>query len=97
MYCSNSDDPEHCTNPDNWIREGLPIIDGKFKYFILGLEDLFYQGGVDIIFGAHEHSYERMLPVYKSKVCEVRLGFIASLILQSQRGRKRENSLQLLG
>ena len=68
MYCSNSDDDEHCTNPDNWIRAGLPITDGKFKYFILGLEELFYRHSVDIVFAAHEHSYERFYPVYNLKV-----------------------------
>ncbi|VDN98708.1 unnamed protein product [Rodentolepis nana] len=67
MYCSNDDD-EHCQNPDNRIREGIKIADGKSKYFVLGLEDLFYREGVDIVFGAHEHSYERCYPVYKQKV-----------------------------
>lgn len=68
MYCSNSNDPQHCTNPDNWVREGLPVIDDKFKYSIFGLEELFYREGVDIVFAAHEHSYERFTPVYKQKV-----------------------------
>ncbi|CDS35747.1 iron:zinc purple acid phosphatase protein [Echinococcus multilocularis] len=69
MYCSNSDDPQHCTNPDNWIRTGIPFTDGKSKYYLLGLEELFYREGVDIVFAAHEHSYERCYPVYKLKLC----------------------------
>lgn len=68
MYCSNSDDGEHCTNPDNWIRTGIPFTDGKTKYYLLGLEELFYREGVDIVFAAHEHSYERCYPAYKLKV-----------------------------
>ncbi|VDL19869.1 unnamed protein product [Hymenolepis diminuta] len=71
MYCSN-DDTEHCRNPNNRIREGIKITDGKSKYFILGLEDLFYRESVDIVFGAHEHSYERCFPVYKQKKCPTR-------------------------
>ncbi|EUB58999.1 Iron/zinc purple acid phosphatase-like protein [Echinococcus granulosus] len=69
MYCSNSDDPQHCTNPDNWIRTGIPFTDGISKYYLLGLEELFYREGVDIVFAAHEHSYERCYPVYKLKLC----------------------------
>lgn len=32
------------------------------------LEDLFYAQGVDLILQAHEHSYERMWPVYHDVV-----------------------------
>jgi len=50
MYCSNMDDDE-CTTPDNPVRN-------------TGLEDVFMKYGVDIIIEAHEHSYERLYPVY---------------------------------
>ena len=33
------------------------------------MEDLFYKHGVDLQFYAHEHSYERLWPVYRWKVC----------------------------
>ena len=33
-------------------------------------EDLFYSQGVDIIFEAHEHSYERSWPVFNGEVHE---------------------------
>ncbi|CAH1792329.1 unnamed protein product [Owenia fusiformis] len=63
MYCSNSDDPPLCTNVENPVRIGIPYI----KAF--GLEDLFYKYGVDLQFYAHEHSYERLYPVYNRTVC----------------------------
>ncbi|OWF35193.1 acid phosphatase type 7-like [Mizuhopecten yessoensis] len=55
MYCSNGD-ADDCT--------------GRiFGYLVKnGLEDLFYAQGVDLILQAHEHSYERLWPVYKNKV-----------------------------
>ncbi|KAK7103367.1 hypothetical protein V1264_018281 [Littorina saxatilis] len=62
MYCSNVDGGELCTNPKNPIRNGTAV-------FWPNLEDLFYKYGVDIEFYAHEHSYERLWPLYKSKVC----------------------------
>lgn len=63
MYCSNSNDKEHCNNPLNMIRVGLP---GSGTY---NTEDLLYKYAVDLHFQAHEHSYERMWPVYNKTVC----------------------------
>ncbi|XP_035679023.1 acid phosphatase type 7-like isoform X1 [Branchiostoma floridae] len=51
MYCSNVDGDD-CTTAKSRVRAGL--------------EDLFYQQGVDLIIEAHEHSYERLWPVYNS-------------------------------
>lgn len=62
MYCSSVDDGELCTNPSNPIRNGT-------KVFWPNLEDLFYKYGVDVQYYAHEHSYERLWPLYKGKVC----------------------------
>ena len=45
------------------IRVGVNVTTRAFS-----LEDLFYKYGVDLQFYAHEHSYERMWPVYKEKV-----------------------------
>ncbi|XP_033755018.1 acid phosphatase type 7-like [Pecten maximus] len=55
MYCSNHD-VDDCT--------------GRiFGHLVKnGLEDLFYAQGVDLILQAHEHSYERLWPVYKNRV-----------------------------
>ncbi|XP_025105801.1 acid phosphatase type 7-like [Pomacea canaliculata] len=61
MYCSN-DDSKLRSNPSNPIRNGTAA-------FWPNLEDLFYKYGVDLEFYAHKHSYERLFPMYKSKVC----------------------------
>lgn len=61
MYCSNDNDND-CTHSETLIRVGLP-----FTHFF-GLEELFYKYGVDVEFWAHEHSYERLWPIYDYKV-----------------------------
>lgn len=60
MYCTNfnSDD---CAKLDSTTRTGLP--GGQYA-----LEELFYKYGVDVEIWAHEHSYERMWPVYNCTV-----------------------------
>ncbi|CAG9864506.1 unnamed protein product [Phyllotreta striolata] len=57
MYCSNTD-KDDCTHHETITRVGLP-----FLHFF-GLEDLLYNYGVDLAIWAHEHSYERLWPVY---------------------------------
>ncbi|KAK2561015.1 Acid phosphatase type 7 [Acropora cervicornis] len=61
MYCSNAVG-DSCENHENAIRTGL----SSEKLF--PLEELFYKHGVDVEFWAHEHSYERLFPVYNHKV-----------------------------
>ncbi|EPB68044.1 hypothetical protein ANCCEY_12869 [Ancylostoma ceylanicum] len=62
MYCSDFDGDD-CTKYESIIRTGLP------KTHAYGLEKLFYQFGVDVEIWAHEHSYERMWPVFNRTVC----------------------------
>ncbi|XP_064480865.1 acid phosphatase type 7-like [Ornithodoros turicata] len=61
MYCSNND-RDDCTFNESIVRKGLPIL------HLYGLEDLFHKYGVDLELWAHEHSYERLWPVYDRKV-----------------------------
>lgn len=61
MYCSNDNDND-CTHSETLVRVGLPFM----HWF--GLEDLFYEHGVDVEIWAHEHSYERLFPIYDYKV-----------------------------
>ena len=61
MYCS-TDDRDDCKNKESIIRRGLPLLHAY------GLEDLFYKYAVDIEIWAHEHTYERLWPLYDYKV-----------------------------
>ncbi|XP_005108444.1 acid phosphatase type 7 [Aplysia californica] len=61
MYCSN-DDNDDCTHHESLVRVGIPFL------HILGMEKLLHEYGVDIALWAHEHSYERLWPVYNRKV-----------------------------
>uniref|UniRef100_A0A3Q2ZCJ5 Purple acid phosphatase n=1 Tax=Kryptolebias marmoratus TaxID=37003 RepID=A0A3Q2ZCJ5_KRYMA len=58
MYCSD-DDQDDCTKFDSYVYIKPPAP---------GLEDLFYNYGVDLELWAHEHTYERLWPVYGDKV-----------------------------
>lgn len=61
MYCSNNNNDD-CTSYGTLTRIGLPVV----KWF--GLEEVFCKYGVDLLIWAHEHSYERLWPIYNYKV-----------------------------
>jgi len=61
MFCSNKN-ADDCTNHESLVRVGLPFL----NWF--GLEDLFMKHHVDLELWAHEHSYERMWPMYNFKI-----------------------------
>uniref|UniRef100_A0A8C7XRB4 Purple acid phosphatase n=1 Tax=Oryzias sinensis TaxID=183150 RepID=A0A8C7XRB4_9TELE len=63
MYCSD-DDQDDCTKFHSFVRLGR----NDTKPPAPGLEDLFYRYGVDLELWAHEHTYERLWPVYGDKV-----------------------------
>jgi len=62
MYCSNSDGDD-CSRHSSIVRTGIT------SKHLFGLEDLLYKYGVDLMLWAHEHSYERLLPIYNRQVC----------------------------
>ncbi|XP_019768604.2 acid phosphatase type 7 [Dendroctonus ponderosae] len=61
MYCSNLN-PDDCTHHETLTRVGLPFL------HMFGLENLLCNYGVDLEIWAHEHSYERLWPIYDYKV-----------------------------
>uniref|UniRef100_H3DJ87 Purple acid phosphatase n=1 Tax=Tetraodon nigroviridis TaxID=99883 RepID=H3DJ87_TETNG len=63
MYCSD-DDQDDCTKFDSYVRLGR----NDTRPPAPGLEDLLYRYGVDLELWAHEHTYERLWPVYGDKV-----------------------------
>jgi len=60
MYCSNSDDPTECETPASVFRAGMEV-EGERRY---GMESLLMEYSVDLFIGAHEHSYERLFPMF---------------------------------
>jgi len=70
FYCSPNDDGDPCHKPFPFN----PPRDGHLNGTIAGMEALAYQHGVDLVFGAHEHAYERFYPAYQSQWDETRTG-----------------------
>eukprot|EP01084_Bolivina_argentea_P184415 318052_1 len=71
MYCDNvsksnkSDTADECGPAATRVRDGIDMNNTGVLYF--GLEDIFYEYGVDFFICGHEHDYERMYDIYKNK------------------------------
>ncbi|XP_068249786.1 acid phosphatase type 7-like [Palaemon carinicauda] len=61
MYCSNNDHDD-CLRVDCLTRVGLPLI------HMYAMEELLDKYGVDLAVWAHEHSYERLYPMFNYTV-----------------------------
>ncbi|XP_071535024.1 acid phosphatase type 7 isoform X2 [Panulirus ornatus] len=61
MYCSNNDHDD-CTRVNCLTRVGLPLI------HTYAMEELLDKYGVDLAVWAHEHSYERLWPMFNYTV-----------------------------
>ncbi|KAK5638556.1 hypothetical protein RI129_012851 [Pyrocoelia pectoralis] len=61
MYCSNTD-PADCSHNSTFTRVGIPFL------HMFGMEKLFYDHKVDVLIWAHQHSYERLWPIYDFKI-----------------------------
>ena len=64
VQASTNDDAD-CTINTYRIRDGVNWNGGQRQF---GLERLFYQSGVDVYLSGHEHSYERLYPVYRQQL-----------------------------
>lgn len=78
MYCSN-DNGDDCSYMETITRKGLPLTN------FFGLEKLFYKFGVDIELWAHEHSYERLWPIYNYKVIDVLNALLTAIAFAANR------------
>jgi hypothetical protein len=61
MYCSNVDDMPDCSTDAETLRLGVPS--GPNGTLQWGIEAALSVRPIDLYFSAHEHSYERTLPV----------------------------------
>ncbi|KAH8026055.1 hypothetical protein HPB51_015404 [Rhipicephalus microplus] len=61
MYCSNTGFRD-CNSEESIARKGFPLTK------MYGPEKLFFKYGVDLHFTGHQHSYERLWPVYDGVV-----------------------------
>jgi len=65
LYCSNVDDMPDCSSDAEMMRKGWTNGTTEPEW---GLETLFLRHKIDLFISGHEHSYERIHPVYNGSV-----------------------------
>ena len=71
LYCDNvskqntTQTADECAEAATRVRDGVDMNKTGILYY--GLEDVFYEYGVDFYLGGHEHDYERMYDIYKNE------------------------------
>ena len=66
MYCSDVDSLGDCTSDAQVLREGYVYNSSTPAQW--GMDDLIARHNVDMYFTAHEHSYERIFPVWQGHI-----------------------------
>ena len=93
IYCSCDGD---CDSAATTVREGSASCGG--------LEQLFFDQGVDFFMNGHEHDYERMWPTYKDKTdsnnvdpkATIYIGECQTFLLPAQSGSAEPDLIVLL-
>jgi hypothetical protein len=68
LYCSDVDDIPDCTSDAQVLRDGVRIPNDTAPAGTYAMDQMLGLNKVDIYIGAHEHSYERLFPVFQGKV-----------------------------
>jgi hypothetical protein len=68
LYCSNVDDFPDCGSEAQVLRDGdnIPFVDAPDRTY--SMDEMLGLNKVDIYIGAHEHSYERLFPVFRDQI-----------------------------
>eukprot|EP01083_Nonionella_stella_P306110 1070748_1 len=92
LYCSSYVDLNHvgCSAGAELVRWGPKASNGSYVY---GMEELFYEYGVDFYMCGHQHNYERMYDIYQSKTTQTTNNMASTTyIVTGSAGNKEHHS-----